>query len=224
MDFFSESVSLDKHAVGLTTVVAVIEFAAEFGWEWYIQHIQFWWNVPEESVSAVSCGCAFGRSKWWSFCDISPRCTTQLASVGNWYTIFWWPIACNNFFYFFPSFCFIFPFICHFNAISSFYLIFLFIWHFNTILSFYFNFRHFISILSFYFQYCHFISIFVILFHFLNMSNSTLFFTISIFPQKPRWYYTSDTVVKETTIDEVLSSSAYLLYYDRGTGPSRQPM
>lgn len=39
-----------------------------------------------------------------------------------------------------------------------------------------------------------------------------------------RWYYTSDTVVKETTIDEVLSASAYMLYYDRGTGPTRQPM
>lgn len=39
-----------------------------------------------------------------------------------------------------------------------------------------------------------------------------------------RWYYTSDTVVKEVTIDEVLSVSAYMLFYDRGTGPSRQPM
>lgn len=39
-----------------------------------------------------------------------------------------------------------------------------------------------------------------------------------------RWYYTSDTVVKEVSIDEVLSVSAYMLFYDRGTGPSRQPM
>lgn len=39
-----------------------------------------------------------------------------------------------------------------------------------------------------------------------------------------RWYYTSDTVVKEVSIDEVLSVSAYLLFYDRGTGSSRQPM
>lgn len=39
-----------------------------------------------------------------------------------------------------------------------------------------------------------------------------------------RWYYTSDTVVKEVTIDEVLSVSAYMLFYDRGTGPSRQPL
>lgn len=31
-----------------------------------------------------------------------------------------------------------------------------------------------------------------------------------------RWYYTSDTVVKEVSIDEVLSVSAYLLFYDRG--------
>lgn len=38
------------------------------------------------------------------------------------------------------------------------------------------------------------------------------------------WYYTSDTVVKETTIDEVLSVPAYMLFYDRGTGGSRQPI
>lgn len=39
-----------------------------------------------------------------------------------------------------------------------------------------------------------------------------------------RWFYTSDTVVKEVSIDEVLSVSAYMLFYDRGTGPSRQPI
>lgn len=31
-----------------------------------------------------------------------------------------------------------------------------------------------------------------------------------------RWYYTSDTVVKEVTIEEVLSTPAYMLFYDRG--------
>lgn len=31
-----------------------------------------------------------------------------------------------------------------------------------------------------------------------------------------RWYYTSDTVVKEVSIDEVLSIPAYMLFYDRG--------
>lgn len=31
-----------------------------------------------------------------------------------------------------------------------------------------------------------------------------------------RWFYTSDTVVKEVTIEEVLSKPAYLLFYDRG--------
>lgn len=31
-----------------------------------------------------------------------------------------------------------------------------------------------------------------------------------------RWYYTSDTVVKEVSIDEVLSVPAYMLFYDRG--------
>lgn len=31
-----------------------------------------------------------------------------------------------------------------------------------------------------------------------------------------RWYYTSDTIVKEVTIDEVLSKPAYILFYDRG--------
>lgn len=36
-----------------------------------------------------------------------------------------------------------------------------------------------------------------------------------------RWYYTSDTVVKEVTIDEVLNVSAYMLFYDRGTGGHR---
>ncbi|KAG4073136.1 hypothetical protein HA402_002525 [Bradysia odoriphaga] len=37
-----------------------------------------------------------------------------------------------------------------------------------------------------------------------------------------RWYYTSDTVVKEVSIDEVLSINAYMLFYDRG--PQRQGM
>lgn len=31
-----------------------------------------------------------------------------------------------------------------------------------------------------------------------------------------KWYYTSDTVVKEVTIEEVLSTPAYMLFYDRG--------
>lgn len=31
-----------------------------------------------------------------------------------------------------------------------------------------------------------------------------------------RWFYTSDTIVKEVPIEDVLSSSAYLLFYDRG--------
>jgi ubiquitin carboxyl-terminal hydrolase 30 len=31
-----------------------------------------------------------------------------------------------------------------------------------------------------------------------------------------RWYYTSDTVVKEVEIEEVLSCPAYILFYDRG--------
>ncbi|XP_030379063.1 ubiquitin carboxyl-terminal hydrolase 30 homolog [Scaptodrosophila lebanonensis] len=31
-----------------------------------------------------------------------------------------------------------------------------------------------------------------------------------------RWFYTSDTIVREVTIDEVLSVPAYLLFYDRG--------
>jgi len=32
----------------------------------------------------------------------------------------------------------------------------------------------------------------------------------------PRWFYTSDTIVREVSIDEVLSVPAYLLFYDRG--------
>lgn len=51
-----------------------------------------------------------------------------------------------------------------------------------------------------------------------------LYFYRNFFLSKFRWYYTSDTVVKEVTIDEVLSVSAYMLFYDRGTGPSRQQM
>lgn len=31
-----------------------------------------------------------------------------------------------------------------------------------------------------------------------------------------RWFYTSDTIVKEVSIDEVLSIPAYMLFYDRG--------
>ncbi|KXJ82344.1 ubiquitin carboxyl-terminal hydrolase 30 homolog [Aedes albopictus] len=31
-----------------------------------------------------------------------------------------------------------------------------------------------------------------------------------------KWYYTSDTVVKEVSIEEVLSTPAYMLFYDRG--------
>ncbi|XP_016968010.1 ubiquitin carboxyl-terminal hydrolase 30 homolog [Drosophila biarmipes] len=31
-----------------------------------------------------------------------------------------------------------------------------------------------------------------------------------------RWFYTSDTIVREVSIDEVLSVPAYLLFYDRG--------
>lgn len=30
------------------------------------------------------------------------------------------------------------------------------------------------------------------------------------------WFYTSDTIVREVSIDEVLSVPAYLLFYDRG--------
>lgn len=30
-----------------------------------------------------------------------------------------------------------------------------------------------------------------------------------------RWFYTSDTIVREVSIDEVLSVPAYLIYYDR---------
>ncbi|XP_055842874.1 ubiquitin carboxyl-terminal hydrolase 30 homolog isoform X2 [Episyrphus balteatus] len=36
-----------------------------------------------------------------------------------------------------------------------------------------------------------------------------------------RWFYTSDTVVREVSIDEVLSVPAYLLFYDRG--PQKMP-
>uniref|UniRef100_A0A182MDA8 ubiquitinyl hydrolase 1 n=1 Tax=Anopheles culicifacies TaxID=139723 RepID=A0A182MDA8_9DIPT len=32
-----------------------------------------------------------------------------------------------------------------------------------------------------------------------------------------KWYYTSDTVVREVPIEEVLNSSAYMLFYDRGS-------
>ncbi|XP_035784011.1 ubiquitin carboxyl-terminal hydrolase 30 homolog [Anopheles albimanus] len=32
-----------------------------------------------------------------------------------------------------------------------------------------------------------------------------------------KWYYTSDAVVREVTIEEVLNSSAYMLFYDRST-------
>ncbi|XP_017852868.1 ubiquitin carboxyl-terminal hydrolase 30 homolog [Drosophila busckii] len=37
-----------------------------------------------------------------------------------------------------------------------------------------------------------------------------------------RWFYTSDTIVREVSIDEVLSVPAYLLFYDRGQ--QRQPL
>lgn len=30
-----------------------------------------------------------------------------------------------------------------------------------------------------------------------------------------RWYYTSDHFVKEVSIEEVLASPAYMLFYDR---------
>lgn len=45
-----------------------------------------------------------------------------------------------------------------------------------------------------------------------------LIFSLQLF----RWYYTSDTIVKEVTIDEVLNVPAYLLFYDRGSGPQKQ--
>ncbi len=32
-----------------------------------------------------------------------------------------------------------------------------------------------------------------------------------------KWYYCSDHIVKEVSIDEVLSVPAYMLFYDRGT-------
>uniref|UniRef100_A0A182KB49 ubiquitinyl hydrolase 1 n=1 Tax=Anopheles christyi TaxID=43041 RepID=A0A182KB49_9DIPT len=32
-----------------------------------------------------------------------------------------------------------------------------------------------------------------------------------------KWYYTSDTIVREVPIEEVLNSSAYMLFYDRGS-------
>ncbi|XP_058063290.1 ubiquitin carboxyl-terminal hydrolase 30 homolog isoform X1 [Anopheles bellator] len=38
-----------------------------------------------------------------------------------------------------------------------------------------------------------------------------------------KWYYTSDTVVREVSIEEVLNSSAYMLFYDRGSTTNRFP-
>ncbi|EDV91939.1 ubiquitin carboxyl-terminal hydrolase 30 homolog [Drosophila grimshawi] len=37
-----------------------------------------------------------------------------------------------------------------------------------------------------------------------------------------RWFYTSDTIVREVSIDEVLSVPAYLLFYDRGQQRGQQ--
>ncbi|XP_058830794.1 ubiquitin carboxyl-terminal hydrolase 30 homolog [Topomyia yanbarensis] len=36
-----------------------------------------------------------------------------------------------------------------------------------------------------------------------------------------KWFYTSDAVVKEVSIEEVLSSPAYMLFYDRGPSSSK---
>uniref|UniRef100_U5ETS9 ubiquitinyl hydrolase 1 n=1 Tax=Corethrella appendiculata TaxID=1370023 RepID=U5ETS9_9DIPT len=36
-----------------------------------------------------------------------------------------------------------------------------------------------------------------------------------------KWYYTSDTIVKEVSIEDVLSSPAYMLFYDRGPTSSK---
>ncbi|KAL1375010.1 hypothetical protein pipiens_017753 [Culex pipiens pipiens] len=36
-----------------------------------------------------------------------------------------------------------------------------------------------------------------------------------------KWYYTSDTVVREVTIEEALSAPAYMLFYDRGPSSSK---
>uniref|UniRef100_A0A182PT59 ubiquitinyl hydrolase 1 n=1 Tax=Anopheles epiroticus TaxID=199890 RepID=A0A182PT59_9DIPT len=38
-----------------------------------------------------------------------------------------------------------------------------------------------------------------------------------------KWYYTSDTIVREVPIEEVLNSSAYMLFYDRGSSSSKYP-
>lgn len=32
-----------------------------------------------------------------------------------------------------------------------------------------------------------------------------------------RWYYTSDTEIREVTIDEVLQCTAYMLFYEKST-------
>lgn len=40
--------------------------------------------------------------------------------------------------------------------------------------------------------------------------------SLSLFLLPCSWFYTSDTIVREVSIDEVLSVPAYLLFYDRG--------
>lgn len=38
-----------------------------------------------------------------------------------------------------------------------------------------------------------------------------------------RWFYTSDTVVHEVTLDEVLHSIAYMLFYEKITINEKKP-
>jgi len=37
-----------------------------------------------------------------------------------------------------------------------------------------------------------------------------------------RWYYTSDAEVRETTLQEVMQASAYMLFYTKYTSPLSQ--
>lgn len=49
----------------------------------------------------------------------------------------------------------------------------------------------------------------------LSLLNTVSILRVLFF--RHRWYYTSDAVVREVTIEEVLNSSAYMLFYDRST-------
>lgn len=50
-----------------------------------------------------------------------------------------------------------------------------------------------------------------------NELNQDLLHILILFLLSPfSWFYTSDTIVREVSIDEVLSVPAYLLFYDRG--------